>query len=179
LQTESAALQQAIQAHKDYIGNETLTVEWPASLNSDAATAQVKIDGQPLVIQLQKLAVPHSVPALKPQAKKTVSAPRPGKPAARSKPVKKRKTPSAKHSRKRPTKKKTKAASQGKATTAKRRKARPAPASAAHKNSMPGRRSKKPPRPKTAPKAKPKKAGVAKKSAKIAMKSRKKTRTRT
>jgi isoleucyl-tRNA synthetase len=53
LQTESAALQKAIQAHKDYIGNETLTVEWPANLG-DAAEADVKIDGQALVIRLRK-----------------------------------------------------------------------------------------------------------------------------
>jgi hypothetical protein len=37
------------------MGSETLTVEWPASFESGAAEASVKIDGQALLIRLRKV----------------------------------------------------------------------------------------------------------------------------
>ena len=55
LHTESAELRQAIEAHRKYIGDETLTVEWsPGPLNGQAHRADVKVDGQPLRIELSK-----------------------------------------------------------------------------------------------------------------------------
>ena len=55
LATDSAALRQAIDAHRTYIANETLTVEWAsAPLNGQAHRADVKVEGQGLVIELMK-----------------------------------------------------------------------------------------------------------------------------
>jgi isoleucyl-tRNA synthetase len=55
LQTESQELRQAIDAHRDYIAAETLTVRWSdAPLGDGAHTANVKVDGQALMIQLRK-----------------------------------------------------------------------------------------------------------------------------
>jgi hypothetical protein len=55
LHTESATLRQAIETHRAYIANETLTVQWAtAPLGDGAATANVKIEGQALTIQLRK-----------------------------------------------------------------------------------------------------------------------------
>ena len=55
LGTESAALRQAIDVHRDYIAAETLTVRWSEEpLGEGAPTANVKVDGQPLTIQLRK-----------------------------------------------------------------------------------------------------------------------------
>ena len=55
LHTESEVLRQAIGAHRDYIAAETLTVRWSeAPLRDGAATANVKVDGQALTIQLRK-----------------------------------------------------------------------------------------------------------------------------
>jgi isoleucyl-tRNA synthetase len=56
LGTESEALRQAIDAHRDYIAAETLTVRWAsASLDGEAHRADVKIDGQALTIMLHRI----------------------------------------------------------------------------------------------------------------------------
>jgi isoleucyl-tRNA synthetase len=55
LHTDSANLRQAIAAHRDYIAAETLTVRWsPGSLNGQGHGTDVKVDGQPLRIELSK-----------------------------------------------------------------------------------------------------------------------------
>jgi isoleucyl-tRNA synthetase len=55
LGTDSPALRQAIAAHRDYICAETLTVRLSAEpLGGDAPRAAVKVDGQPLTIELRK-----------------------------------------------------------------------------------------------------------------------------
>ena len=55
LHTDSAMLRQAIEIHRVYIANETLTVQWAtATLGNDAATANVKIEGHALIIQLRE-----------------------------------------------------------------------------------------------------------------------------
>jgi isoleucyl-tRNA synthetase len=55
LGTESASLRQAIDAHRDYIAAETLTVRWSDKpLGDGAHMANVKVDGQALTIQLRK-----------------------------------------------------------------------------------------------------------------------------
>jgi isoleucyl-tRNA synthetase len=55
LHTESKQLRQAIQTHRMYIANETLTSRWATEpLGSGAASANVKVDGQSLSIQLRK-----------------------------------------------------------------------------------------------------------------------------
>jgi isoleucyl-tRNA synthetase len=55
LGTESPALRQAIEAHRDYIARETLTVEWSARpVGEGAHQANAKVDGQALAIQLRK-----------------------------------------------------------------------------------------------------------------------------
>jgi isoleucyl-tRNA synthetase len=55
LGTDSPALRQAIDAHRKYIADETLAVEWAFEpLAKNAPTANVKIDGQALMIQLRK-----------------------------------------------------------------------------------------------------------------------------
>jgi isoleucyl-tRNA synthetase len=56
LGTESAALRQAIDEHRDYIAAETLTVRWSdVPLGDGAPMANVKVDGQALTIQLRKV----------------------------------------------------------------------------------------------------------------------------
>jgi isoleucyl-tRNA synthetase len=56
LGTESAALRQAIDEHRNYIAAETLTVRWSEGpLGEGAPTANVKVDGQALAIQLRKV----------------------------------------------------------------------------------------------------------------------------
>jgi isoleucyl-tRNA synthetase len=56
LETPSASLAQAIQAHRSYICNETLAVELsPHRLDGDVHRANVKIDGDPLLIELRKV----------------------------------------------------------------------------------------------------------------------------
>jgi isoleucyl-tRNA synthetase len=58
LGTDSAALRQAIAAHRDYISAETLATQWAEqALNGDAAAANVTIDGQALTVQLRKAPV--------------------------------------------------------------------------------------------------------------------------
>jgi isoleucyl-tRNA synthetase len=56
LGTESDKLRQAIVAHRDYIAGETLTVEWSAQplIGPGVHRAAVKVDGQPLIIELKK-----------------------------------------------------------------------------------------------------------------------------
>ncbi len=55
LGTESAALREAIEAHRDYLAAETLTVEWSTQpLGDGAYQANVKVDGQALTIRLRK-----------------------------------------------------------------------------------------------------------------------------
>jgi isoleucyl-tRNA synthetase len=55
LHTESAELRRAIEAHRDYIMSETLTVQWATQpLSGDVHRATVKIDGEALVIELRK-----------------------------------------------------------------------------------------------------------------------------
>ncbi len=56
LHTESAALRQAIETHRAYIADQCLVKVWAtAPLGNDAATANVKIEGQALTIQLRKV----------------------------------------------------------------------------------------------------------------------------
>jgi isoleucyl-tRNA synthetase len=56
LSTDSPVLREAIEMHLKYIMGETLAVEWSSTpLGDDAATADVKIDGQALRIQLKKI----------------------------------------------------------------------------------------------------------------------------
>jgi isoleucyl-tRNA synthetase len=56
LGTDSAALRQAIDAHRDYIAAETLTVRWSDEpLGDGAHEAKLKVDGQALTIQLRKV----------------------------------------------------------------------------------------------------------------------------
>ncbi len=55
LGTESANLAEAIETHRDYIAAETLVAEWSKELLGSAAyRAEVKVDGQVLVIELRK-----------------------------------------------------------------------------------------------------------------------------
>ena len=54
--TEAADLRQAIDAHRAYIGGETLVKQWvDRPLDGDAYKANVKVDGQPLTIELRKV----------------------------------------------------------------------------------------------------------------------------
>jgi len=58
LGTESAALAAAIATHQAYMMAECLVSEWVSQpLGPEAATSSVKIDGQPLTIQLKKSSV--------------------------------------------------------------------------------------------------------------------------
>jgi isoleucyl-tRNA synthetase len=55
LGTDLAELRQAIEAHRDYICAETLTVRRsPEPLGAGAHRAEVKVDGQKLIIELRK-----------------------------------------------------------------------------------------------------------------------------
>jgi isoleucyl-tRNA synthetase len=55
LATDAASLRQAIDVHRDYIANETLTITWASQpLNGECHRASVKVDGQPLTIELAK-----------------------------------------------------------------------------------------------------------------------------
>jgi isoleucyl-tRNA synthetase len=55
LGTDSPPQRQAIEAHRDYICAETLTVQLSAkSLDGAVHRAVVKVDGQPLTIELRK-----------------------------------------------------------------------------------------------------------------------------
>jgi isoleucyl-tRNA synthetase len=56
LHTESKELREAIETHKDYICRETLAVKWATEpLGEGAYRAAVKVDGQPLTIELRKI----------------------------------------------------------------------------------------------------------------------------
>jgi isoleucyl-tRNA synthetase len=56
LGTDSAALQKAVEAHRTYISDETLTTKWAAKpLGDGAHRTSVKVDGQPLTIELRKV----------------------------------------------------------------------------------------------------------------------------
>jgi isoleucyl-tRNA synthetase len=58
LSTEAPDLRQAIDEHRGYIGQETLTAKWAAQpLDGAAHQAQVKVDGKPLRIALRKSSV--------------------------------------------------------------------------------------------------------------------------
>src|SRR5439155_9333569 len=57
LSTESAQLTKAIDAHRDYIAAETLVAKWADQpLGKGAYHVEVKVDGQPLTIELRKVA---------------------------------------------------------------------------------------------------------------------------
>jgi isoleucyl-tRNA synthetase len=57
LGTEAEKLRQAIAAHREYIAAETLTVKWSAQPLQGAGVhrATVKVDGQPLTIELRRV----------------------------------------------------------------------------------------------------------------------------
>ncbi len=56
LHTESPALKKAIETHRDYIASETLVVQWSRQpLGEGAYCVDVKVDGQPLRIELRKM----------------------------------------------------------------------------------------------------------------------------
>jgi hypothetical protein len=56
LATESAALRQAVERHASYISAETLALEWAnGPLDGNAHMTSVKVDGQPVTIQLRKV----------------------------------------------------------------------------------------------------------------------------
>jgi isoleucyl-tRNA synthetase len=58
LHTEAPDLRKAIETHRDYIAAETLVAEWASQpLGAGAHRATVKVDGQPLTIELRKMAV--------------------------------------------------------------------------------------------------------------------------
>jgi isoleucyl-tRNA synthetase len=55
--TESSALQRAIEKHSSYISGETLALKWANQpLDGEAHSTKVKVDGQPVTIQLNKVA---------------------------------------------------------------------------------------------------------------------------
>ncbi|HTU16954.1 MAG TPA: DUF5915 domain-containing protein, partial [Gemmataceae bacterium] len=56
LGTESEKLRAALDTHRDYLAAETLTVEWSSQplMGADVHRATVKVDGQPLTIELKK-----------------------------------------------------------------------------------------------------------------------------
>jgi isoleucyl-tRNA synthetase len=57
LSTDAEGLRQAIDEHRAYICEETLTSQWATqALDVDAYSAQVKVDGKPLTIMLRKVA---------------------------------------------------------------------------------------------------------------------------
>jgi isoleucyl-tRNA synthetase len=54
--TDSSVLQQAIQKHSSYISGETLAIQWASHpLDGGADGTTVKVQGQPLTIQLNKV----------------------------------------------------------------------------------------------------------------------------
>jgi isoleucyl-tRNA synthetase len=85
LETDSEELRQAIQDHRDYIAAETLTVEWPSEpLAEGSYRAEVKVEGQPLVIELRR--VQHANPGKSSKETSTNSKPPKKKSTAGSKP---------------------------------------------------------------------------------------------
>jgi isoleucyl-tRNA synthetase len=79
LGTDSDKLRPAIEAHQEYICNETLAVEFSAApLTGDGVfTSEGKIDGEPLLIQLRRVARPAPAPVAKKPAAKPAKAARP------------------------------------------------------------------------------------------------------
>lgn len=59
LQTDSGTLAAALQAHHEYISNETLSVRWVLEPLNGAKAAEAKIEGQVLRIELLKTPSPH------------------------------------------------------------------------------------------------------------------------
>jgi len=55
LETDSEVLKKAIEAQKEYIAIETLTVFWPTRMEGQFAEANVKIEGHSLRIRLRKI----------------------------------------------------------------------------------------------------------------------------
>jgi hypothetical protein len=56
LHTETAELRQAIETHMDYICRETLATQFTTQpLGEGAHRVTVKVDGQPLTIELRKI----------------------------------------------------------------------------------------------------------------------------
>jgi isoleucyl-tRNA synthetase len=54
--TQSPELLAAVDAHRSYISQETLAVEWPnVPLDGDSHMTSVKVDGHPLTVQLRKV----------------------------------------------------------------------------------------------------------------------------
>jgi isoleucyl-tRNA synthetase len=57
LATDAPEVSQAIDTHRAYIGEETLTAKWASQpFDGGAHQAQVKVDGKPLTIELRKVA---------------------------------------------------------------------------------------------------------------------------
>jgi isoleucyl-tRNA synthetase len=58
---DSPTLKEALEEHQKYIINETLTTNWATKqLGRDAYKAEVKVDGQPLIIELRKVTIAGS-----------------------------------------------------------------------------------------------------------------------
>ncbi|MCX7701995.1 MAG: isoleucine--tRNA ligase [Gemmataceae bacterium] len=55
LRTDSPLLQEAVNAHRDYIAAETLTVDWPEDLQQPDGQTEVAIEGSKLEIRLAKV----------------------------------------------------------------------------------------------------------------------------
>ncbi len=55
LKSAAPELQQAIEAHRDYIASETLTTKWVDSFDASSANLEVKIEGAALTIGLKKV----------------------------------------------------------------------------------------------------------------------------
>ena len=57
LHTDAQTLGKAIEVHRTYLGGETLVTEWATGpLGAVAHGADVKVEGQPLRIELKKAA---------------------------------------------------------------------------------------------------------------------------
>ncbi|QVL34245.1 isoleucine--tRNA ligase [Telmatocola sphagniphila] len=54
IESEAEEIRQSLQAHRNSIGEETLTTEWKEQLDNALDTTSVKIDGMPLTIRLKK-----------------------------------------------------------------------------------------------------------------------------
>jgi isoleucyl-tRNA synthetase len=158
LQTESGRLQSAIEVHKDYIAGETLTVEWPASVDGKAASAEVKIDGQSLTILLRRIKKgPQPSPASAPSRHDDAPPAKPKKAHSPRKPARVKAALAAKKTPKGPAKLKAQNTAHAKASAKLPKRAKAPRSSAAGKNSKLGRDPHKPARSKSSSKTKPKK----------------------
>jgi isoleucyl-tRNA synthetase len=54
LSTSAEPLLKTLEAHRDYIGNETLVLNWAKESLSGSHKAQVKIEGHDLTLELKK-----------------------------------------------------------------------------------------------------------------------------